>query len=213
MKQTIRGYEVDVEVLEDYLGRGLSSGIGDPQNQVCVEAAICLAMGLRDAGDNPPCTAPSVRAYKIRLNDSCWSSPAARSAGMRDLAYAQIGTRGVLDEEKWSRRLAELTIKELLVDLGRRVGAPEEILADCRENGTETAARGLYGWCFTANAAAANAAYAAYAAADAEAAYAAAYAAAFYAAEAVKLPEDHYLLLSASLALRALQEQEFGVEA
>lgn len=73
---------------------GLSSGLGvQKPGKMCVEAAVCYALGLPH-GDNPPCVGVAVRAFKIRLNDSGWSSPEARAKGMRKLAIAQLGSDG-----------------------------------------------------------------------------------------------------------------------
>jgi hypothetical protein len=47
---------------------------------MCVEAAVCYALGLPHS-DNPPCVGYAVRQYKIRLNDSNWSSNEARAKG------------------------------------------------------------------------------------------------------------------------------------
>ena len=71
---------------------GLSGGLGSPKpGEMCVEAAVCYALGLPH-GDDPKCVHSAVRRFKIALNDSPWSSNAARSKGMRDLAIAQLGT-------------------------------------------------------------------------------------------------------------------------
>ena len=69
---------------------GLVNGKGKPvPGQMCVEAAVCFAMGLPHS-DEPPCVAPALRALKIRLNDSNWSSDQARAKGLRRLALAQL---------------------------------------------------------------------------------------------------------------------------
>ena len=183
-------WKVDFDVLEKYLQRGLSSGLGSVDNQVCVEQAVCLALGLEPT-DNPPCTDPVLRRYKVELNDKSWSSPEARAKGMRALAYAQIGTRDNLTANKWVSRLAELTIRVLLPELGTQCGYPRDLCLRCAEEGTTKAALAFREHAYAANAA-----------------YAAAYAAAAAAANAA----DKYLTLSANLALRALQEQGFGVD-
>ena len=80
---------------------GLVDGKGNPiPGQMCVEAAVCYALGLPH-GDNPPCVGQAVRAFKIRLNDSEWSSAQARAAGMRKLAVAQLGSDTV-DQAKFA---------------------------------------------------------------------------------------------------------------
>ena len=79
---------------------GLVSGIGDPElGKMCVEAAVCYAMGLPH-GDNPPCVGSNVRVFKISLNDCRWSSDEARTKGMRKLAIAQLGSADI-DQEKF----------------------------------------------------------------------------------------------------------------
>src|SRR5208282_1971849 len=90
---------------------GLVGRLGFPvPGQMCVEAAVCYALGLPH-GDDPGCVAPALRALKIRLNDSNCSSPASRAAGMRRLAVAQLGSAGVLDEEEFARRVVDYAIR------------------------------------------------------------------------------------------------------
>lgn len=68
---------------------GLVQGIGIAEpGAMCIEAAVCYAMGLPHS-DRPTCVGEAVRAFKIRLNDSQWSSDKARAEGMRKLAIAQ----------------------------------------------------------------------------------------------------------------------------
>src|SRR5690349_21116859 len=71
--------------------RGLCRGVGERGSQMCVEAALCEALGLPH-GDDPKCVAQSVRAYKIALNDKQWSSPEARAKGLYKLGLAQLGS-------------------------------------------------------------------------------------------------------------------------
>src|SRR5208337_5641697 len=95
----------------DTVDAGLVGGVGVPvPGRMCVEAAVCYALGLPH-GDNPKCVAPALRALKIRLNDSNWSSPASRAAGMRRLAVAQLGSAGVLDEKEFVSRVVGYTIR------------------------------------------------------------------------------------------------------
>ena len=90
---------------------GLVYGLGDPEpGKMCVEAAVCYAMGLPH-GDQPNCVAPSLRGFKIRLNDAAWSSPAARAKGLRRLAVAQLGSAGALDETAFAYGVAVLAQK------------------------------------------------------------------------------------------------------
>jgi hypothetical protein len=73
---------------------------------MCVEAAICYAYGLPH-GDNPPCVGDAVRAFKIALNDSNWSSPKARAKGMIKLSIAQLNSN-VIDQNEFA---CKVTIK------------------------------------------------------------------------------------------------------
>src|SRR5208282_1538677 len=103
--------EVIARKVLDTVDAGLVKGAGNPvPGQMCVEAAVCYALGLPH-GDNPKCVAPALRALKIRLNDSNWSSPASRASGMRRLAVAQLGSAGVLDEKEFANRVIDYVIR------------------------------------------------------------------------------------------------------
>jgi hypothetical protein len=106
--------EIDITVARKVLqvvDAGLVSSIGEPiPGKMCVEAAVCYAMGLPH-GDQPTCVAPSLRRLKIRLNDARWSSNMARSKGLRRLALAQLGSAGTLDEKEFVQRIARLAIQ------------------------------------------------------------------------------------------------------
>src|SRR5271166_1106834 len=103
--------EVIARKVLDTVDAGLVGGVGNPvPGQMCVEAAVCYALGLPH-GDNPKCVAPALRALKIRLNDSNWSSPASRAAGMRRLAVAQLGSYGVLNEKEFVSRVVDYAIR------------------------------------------------------------------------------------------------------
>lgn len=108
--------ELTREIAAKVLGivdHGLSHGLGTPEpGKLCVEAAVCLALGLPH-GDNPPCVGYAVRSFKIRLNDSKWSSPEARAVGMRRLAIAQLGSDQV-DQKEFARLIAEETIRQIV---------------------------------------------------------------------------------------------------
>jgi hypothetical protein len=99
------------EKVLEVVDAGLVKGVGVPEpGKLCVEAAVCYAMGLPH-GDDPSCVAPSLRRLKIRLNDSAWSSDKARAKGLRRLAIAQLGSAGALDENEFARRCADLVIR------------------------------------------------------------------------------------------------------
>ena len=100
--------------VRDAIKPGLVKGIGKPvPGQMCVEAAVCYALG-QPHGDDPECVAPSVRAFKIVLNDSDWPSEQARADGMMEIGIAQLGTRGEIDEKEFAKKMAELTIRRVL---------------------------------------------------------------------------------------------------
>jgi hypothetical protein len=105
--------EIAVKVLET-VDAGLVAGLGRPvPGQMCVEAAVCYAMGLPH-GDDPSCVAEALRAFKIRLNDSSWSSEAARAKGMRRLALVQLGSEGHLHEYRFAREVSRLALEAAL---------------------------------------------------------------------------------------------------
>jgi hypothetical protein len=104
--------EVAAKVLET-VDAGLCNGMGEPvPGQMCVEAAVCFALGLPHS-DNPPCVGSAVRAFKIRLNDSNWSSDQARARGMREVAIAQLGSNEV-DQVSFVKYVAEQTIRRIV---------------------------------------------------------------------------------------------------
>jgi hypothetical protein len=180
----------DARRVLEVVDAGLVKGLGQPvPGQMCVEAAICYALGLPH-GDDPACVSSAVRLFKIALNDKVWSSPAARAKGMRALSVAQLGSKGTVDDVEFSRRLAEATIRQIvpiaLRAAAERVPSHAEALEAaavvCERDGTREAARATAA-AYAAAAYAADAAYAA--AATAVAATAVAYAAAAaYTAEA-----------------------------
>lgn len=92
---------------------GLVNGIGSPApGKMCVEAAVCYAMGLPHS-DRPTCVGDAVRRFKIRLNDSRWSSNETRTAGMRKLAIAQLGSNEI-DQKAFAKIIVEQTIRQIL---------------------------------------------------------------------------------------------------
>ena len=86
--------ELAAKVLE-IVDAGLVSGLGEAvPGKMCVEAAVCYAMGLPHS-DEPTCVGAAVRTFKIRLNDSRWPTDADRTKGMRKLAIAQLGSDSI----------------------------------------------------------------------------------------------------------------------
>ena len=191
-----------IQKFDAILTRGLCSGIGKPNAQMCIEAAITQALGL-PFSDDPECVARAVRRYKIAINDSAhWKSPASRAEALRDIGIAQIGSRGVVDDREFAKRLAAKTARVLIPALFRDMLSHDArcmAAADrCEREGTVEALReATYAATYAADAAT----YAATAAADAATAATAADAAA-----AAKKDPEKYLRLSVSLALDVLRE-------
>src|SRR5258708_22397302 len=128
---------------------GLVTGLGFPEpGQMCVEAAVCYALGLPH-GDDPVCVAHVLRALKIRLNDSSWSSARTRAHGLRRLAVAQLGSTGALNEKRFCRRVVDLALRKS-VPLALRAAASIQkdrrhqaalldIAARCEKEGSQSA--------------------------------------------------------------------------
>lgn len=92
------GKELAIRVLE-VVDQGLCGGLGKPiPGQMCVEAAVCYAMG-DDHDDSPSCVSDDIVGLKVLLNDKKWPSRKARADGMRRIAVAQLGSTHVLQGE------------------------------------------------------------------------------------------------------------------
>lgn len=103
-----------IRTLLNTVDAGLTAGLGTPEpGKMCVEAAISYALG-EPHSDGPSCVDSAVRAGKIGLNDCAWSSDAARAAGMRRVAIAQLGSKGVVDPVKYVTLLAQYTTDEIV---------------------------------------------------------------------------------------------------
>jgi hypothetical protein len=109
----------------EVVGKGLCAGMGKPEpGKMCVEAAVCYAMGLPHS-DEPPCVSDAVRAAKIQLNDSKWSSDRARGAGMLAVAVGQLGSKGVVDDLKFSEMFLWRVVREIVCPMFEKIGLPE----------------------------------------------------------------------------------------
>jgi hypothetical protein len=205
----------DIKKFDEILARGLSQGLGNPEGKVCIEAAICMTLGLPH-GDDPGCVSSAVRSFKISLNDRLWSSPKARAIGLRDLGIAQLGSRDTVSDTKFTIRLAKKTIRTLIPTLFREIFPENKSCLDaalrCEIEGTSAAAYAAADAASVASFAAHVAA--AYAAADAAsvasfaahvaAAYAAAYAAAHAVADAAAYAGAASVADSAAYAAEAV---------
>src|SRR5271170_392014 len=103
-----------IDKINSLLDHGLVKGLGVQQEgKMCVEAAISYALGLKH-GDDPGCVMEPLRRLKIRLNDSSyWTSNKARAEGLRRLAIAQLGSKG-MDEKDFAKRVAHMTIQTIV---------------------------------------------------------------------------------------------------
>ena len=203
--------EITVDITRKILGVvdvGLCSGLGQPRpGEMCVEAAVCYAMGLPH-GDDPGCVNLSLRSFKISINDKKWSSNSARASGMRRLAIAQLGSTD-MDSIAFCSRLSELVIRKIVPIALREIGTEEfNLLAvQCENEGTKAAS--AYAASVASAYAASVAAAASYAAAVASyagdaAAYASAAVSASVSAAAKK--RDEILTIATELAVQVLRE-------
>ncbi len=200
----------------DTVDVGLCSGVGRPiPGQMCVEAAVCYAMGLPH-GDEPDCVSSALRRLKIILNDSNWSSDAARAKGLRKLALAQLGSAKHLDDVEFAKRVALMVTNKVISKLMRQcaelIPLHEKKLIQaalkCEEAKDCAAARAAsYAASYAASDAASDAASAARAASAASyaasAAASAASAAAIYAASAASYAASYAASAAASAASAA----------
>jgi hypothetical protein len=146
--------ETKVRHLLKVVDAGLVHGLGEPvPGKMCVEAAICYGMGLPHS-DKPTCVGSSVRAFKIRLNDSRWSSNEARTNGMRKLAIAQLGSDAI-DQRAFANIVTEQCIRQIVpidprclfqsfgmlrIELCRRTYADAAARANARDKALNTVA-------------------------------------------------------------------------
>lgn len=168
--------EDTIKTLLTAIDSGLSHGLGiSAPGKMCVEAAVCFALGLPH-NDNPICVGEAVRSFKIRLNDSNWSSTKDRAQGMKKLAVAQLGS-DILDQKEFAKKVY-IKIK---MDIFGLSSATATAAADATTAAYAVAAADDYA-----------AYYAAYddATADADAAYATAYAATATASDAAADASD-----------------------
>lgn len=89
----------DTCVYDNVLVRGLASGLGHRDGSMCIEAAVCYALGLKHS-DDPECVDTDVAECKIEINDANWSTRRARSNALRELGIAQLGSRDTIDGKR-----------------------------------------------------------------------------------------------------------------
>ncbi len=151
MNQQAVNPAVSLEVAKKVLAvvnAGLVSGMGEPTpGKMCVEAAVCYAMDLPHS-DRPSCVGEAVRRFKIRLNDSKWSSDAARTDGLRKLAIAQLGSDAI-EQKAFANLVVKGTIQKIVPVALRAAAKLNPKFADelevasvrCEVDGTGSAAR------------------------------------------------------------------------
>jgi hypothetical protein len=190
----------------EVVGKGLCYGLGKPEpGKMCVEAAVCYAMGLPHS-DEPPCVSDAVRAAKIQLNDSKWSSDRARGMGMLAVAVGQLGSKDVVDDQRFVEMFLWRVVREIVGPFFDKIGLPAHAEAMRSADTLDSLERSAV----TANklcddARAANAAdYVAKAAYAAELTYK--QTAAFYAANAAPTADDKTLTQTAGILMDCLRE-------
>jgi hypothetical protein len=181
MKTTVKINKALARKVLSIVDQGLCNGMGKPiPGQMCVEAAVCFAMGLPHS-DEPPCVSAAVRKLKICLNDASWSSNEARTKGMRRLAIAQLGTADTIDDNEFAKQVAKISIQKIVPRAllsaakyhpdKKHQDALKKAAKDCQKNPTQKTANAAYAAANAAAYAAAYAANAANAAKDAELAF------------------------------------------
>ncbi len=110
----------------EVIDRGLCDGIGEQDGKMCIEAAVCYAMGMAH-DDDPKCVADDVRNFKINLNDRNWSTDEARSEGLYDLGIAQLGSKGKVKDQDFSAEMRVAIVNVLVAELLSQVD-PREAL-------------------------------------------------------------------------------------
>ena len=89
------------------IDRGLSNGI-QSDGKVCIEYAISIASGTPEDKDGPTCVHPSLRSFKINLNDGyIYDDEAHRAKVLRRIGIAQLGTNKGFSWVKFSKALTK----------------------------------------------------------------------------------------------------------
>lgn len=108
---------------------GLGTGLGDPKlGKMCVEAAVCYAMG-EVHGDHPRCVTHAIVKTKININDhdvfeifdNGVKNNKLRAKVLRRLAIAQLGSRGVITDYQWKEALEEMCINKYYPKLRKKL--------------------------------------------------------------------------------------------
>ncbi len=106
-----------LQVVDKGLGMGFEST--PVVGQLCVNAAICFALGLPHS-DKPTCVGYKVRYFGIALNDMDWrtmpglsDAPQARARGMRRFAVASLGS-DTISQLQFCDRLYVKSLKAML---------------------------------------------------------------------------------------------------
>lgn len=114
--------EARIRKILSVVDAGLICGMGVPRpGKMCVEAAVCYALG-EPHSDSPSCVGPVVRNFKTNLNDCTWPDSAARAAGLREIAIAQLGSDSI-DQEEFARLMLKEIAKEMVPDILREASS------------------------------------------------------------------------------------------
>lgn len=131
----------DLAILDRILENGLCYGGGNGTTTFCAQQALAAVCGL-PITDHPECAADAPSAFSRRLNDSRgWGDDKTRAAGMRDLLISQIGSKGVVDDREFARRIALKTIQRVLPIWLRHGKIDEKLVLACEQAKTLEEAR------------------------------------------------------------------------
>lgn len=108
------------------IDHGLTHGVGNGgEGHMCVQHAVNYVAGRVDyedpiydekADDVKWCVLPEIAQFGIELNDSSWSSDKARAEGLRRLAVAELGSKG-MNKRKLAARIRTNFIEHMVPQL------------------------------------------------------------------------------------------------
>jgi len=112
-----------VNKIHSLLDKGVTSGLSKnlKPGDMCLEQAVCYALGEDVIRYNPSCVGKEVRGFTIYLNDANWSSDSTRAEGMRGLAIAQLGSNS-LNQKEFREKLSFAVLTKLLPSMFRDLG-------------------------------------------------------------------------------------------
>lgn len=140
--------------------KGIAFGLSDGPvpGELCIQAAICAAMGEKH-GDEPTCVEQPDNRISIAVNDLNWGTNRTRAKYLLPIGLAQLGTKGE-DRLPWLKRVVlgiiSLFAADMLKDNGKSwtkeevaavkaiIASPEKINTICNEYGKKYGAGGYH---------------------------------------------------------------------